>query len=86
MRCIIPFLADSVERPPSDRQCEEHRSKGQQSDGAHEAEASTWHHDASGNGNGNRSFIDIVWFNINMQSDRCLFYSLGLNTINIFYF
>lgn len=38
---IILISADSVERPPSAQQCEEHWSKGQQSDRAHEAQAST---------------------------------------------
>lgn len=37
----ILISADSVERPPSAQQCEEHWSKGQQSDRAHEAQAST---------------------------------------------
>lgn len=71
------FLADSVERPPSDRQCEKQRFKGKQSDGAHEAKTSTEHCSTSCNGNSHRLFT-VIWCFFGF------FYPLGLSSVFTF--
>lgn len=60
--CFVFFMfeANPVERPPEDWQCEDHRRKGQQLDGAHAAKASTWHNYTCGNGN--RLVVFIISF------------------------
>lgn len=54
---FFPPQADSVERPPSDQQCEELWSEGWEPDGAHEAKAPTKHHYTGSNSHWDRSFL-----------------------------